>query len=221
MGWRHEHLTGSAAAFHAREVPDPAERAVWSFAVDGTALVLGSTQADAVVDRERAGAAGVAVVRRRSGGGAVLVEPGAVVWVDVVLPRGDPLWDDDVSRSALWVGDAWAAALAGLAGVDGHVHRGPMTANRWSRLVCFAGLAAGEVTVAGRKVVGVSQRRTRAAARFQCALLLRWRPRPLLDLLALAAGERVAAAADLVHVADGVDVPVGRAVDAFVGSLPS
>lgn len=201
-------------------MPEPAERAVWSFAVDRPAVVLGSTQPDAVVDRDRAAAAGVEVVRRRSGGGAVHLAPGDVLWVDVVLPRHDPLWHDDVSRSALWLGTAWQAALAAC-GVGAEVHRGPLVRTRWSSLVCFAGLAPGEATVGGAKVLGVSQRRTRSAARFQCALLARWDPRPLLDVLALSGGERAAAAADRAAAAAGVPAPLADVAAALAASLPA
>ena len=62
---------------------------------------------------------------------------------------------------------------------DAVVHRGGLVATPWSRQVCFAGLGPGEVTVAGRKVVGVAQRRTRHGARFQVAALLRWDPAAL------------------------------------------
>ena len=74
-------------------------------------------------------------------------------------------------------------------------HKGPMRTDRWSRLVCFAGLGPGEVTVDGRKVVGISQRRTRAGARFQCAALRRWDPGALAALVGVdpAALEDVAA----------------------------
>ena len=48
------------------------------------------------------------------------------------------------------------------------VHDGPMAGGRWAELVCFAGLGPGEVLVAGRKLVGISQRRTRHGSRFQC-----------------------------------------------------
>ena len=41
------------------------------------------------VDLEACAGAGVEVVRRRSGGGAVLVEPGSVVWVDVLVAATD------------------------------------------------------------------------------------------------------------------------------------
>jgi lipoate-protein ligase A len=133
------------------------------FEVDQPALVLGSTQP--MIDLD-----GIEVVRRRSGGGAVYLEPGGTLWVDVVVPRGDELWDDDVGRATYWLGEAWAAAVGGGA----VVHRGPMVRTEWSDLVCFAGLGPGEVTVDGRKVVGISQRRSRAAARFQCVTYETW-----------------------------------------------
>ncbi|HZQ29045.1 MAG TPA: hypothetical protein VFA94_15215 [Acidimicrobiales bacterium] len=170
--------------------------------VDAPALVLGSTQpwTDA-----RAGS-GLDVVRRHSGGGAVLVEPGGVAWVDVFLPAGDPLWSDDVGQAFWWLGDAWAAALASL-GMDGlSVHRGGLISTRWSRMVCFAGLGAGEVTDgAGAKLVGMAQRRTRAGALFQCAVPLRWDVERLVAALDIPAS----AARDLVHVAQPLPEGVG------------
>ena len=111
--------------------------------------------------------------------------PGEVTWVDVLLPAGDDRWDDDVVRAASWLGEAWAEVLERLGIGDPEVHHGGLVSTPWSRLVCFAGIGPGEVTVAGRKVVGLSQRRTRAGARFQCALLHRWDPAPLAGALAL------------------------------------
>jgi lipoate-protein ligase A len=114
----------------------------------------------------------------------VLVRPGEVLWVDVLLPHEDPLWEDDVGRSFHWLGQAWVDALATL-GVDASWHNGPMVCTPWCREVCFAGIGAGEVTVDGRKTVGMSQRRTRAGALFQCAGLLRWDPDEIARLLDL------------------------------------
>ena len=57
--------------------------------------------ADGEVDHRVAGALGVEVVRRRSGGGAVLLLPGEFVWLDLVIPAGDPLWLDDVGQAAV------------------------------------------------------------------------------------------------------------------------
>ncbi len=128
---------------------------------DRPVLVLGSTQSDALADQEALRAEGVELVGRRSGGGAVLVEPGRCVWIDTWVPRSDPLWDDDVSRSRAWVGEWWAAAI----GVPQlRVHAGPPVATRWSELLCFAGVGAGEVVDGGRKIVGVAQWRGREGA---------------------------------------------------------
>jgi lipoate-protein ligase A len=223
--WRVLRLEEPAGEFHARPLPEPVRREVWCCAATGPALVLGSAQRDTVVDRAACAAVGVDVVRRRSGGGAVLVEPALLLWVDVLLPAGDPLWGPDVGRAFLWLGDTWAAALADQ-GVTTAVHRGALQRSRWSDLVCFAGLGPGELTdAAGAKVVGISQRRTRAGARFQCAVLLQpWDPRPLLALLALAPGEREAAIADLAPApagASGDGALDGAALlAAFVAHLP-
>ncbi len=172
-----------AADLHALALPAEG-RHVWLLEAVRPALVLGSTQSDADADAAACASAGVEVARRRSGGGAVLVGSDECVWIDVLVPRGDPLWRDDVGRAGWWLGDAWAAAMATV-GVDGcRVHRGGMVPSEWSKVVCFAGLGPGEVVDAGgAKVVGVSQRRTRAMARFQCAVPLRWDPARLSGLL--------------------------------------
>ena len=171
-------------------------RTVWVLEPTSAAVVLGSTQPDSVV------VPGTPAVRRRSGGGAVLIEPGGLVWVDVFVPAGDPLWKVDVGRAFGWLGDVWASAVGGAA----VPHAGPLVTTPWSRLVCFAGLGPGEVTVDGVKVVGLSQRRTRAGALFQCAALLEWRPDRLLDRLAVTDDERRRGAEELAGVARGIDV---------------
>lgn len=169
------------------------------------AVVLGSTQAAPPTP------AGIDVVRRRSGGGAVLVTPGDPLWVDVDVPVGDPLWSDDVGTSFRWLGAAWAEAIGG-----GVVHEGPFEPGRWGRTVCFAGRGPGEVLVDGAKVVGLAQRRTRAGARFQCAVLGAWDPGALIDVVVPPA-DRVAARAELAAVAHGV--PLDGLLDRFLEVL--
>lgn len=188
----------------------------------GTALVLGSTQPREAVDLDACRSAGVEVVRRRSGGGAVLVGPAEQLWVDVLVPRDDPLWCADVGQAAWWVGEAWARALARVAGlVDLQVWRGALVHTEWSRLVCFAGRGAGEVVVAGgAKVVGIAQRRTRAGALFQCSCLLRWDPGQLLALLSMEGSARRRAEAQLVAVAAPVGCEADVVLDGFLSSLP-
>ena len=92
--------------------------------------------------------------------------------------------------------------------------------SRWSEWVCFAGLGPGEVTVGGAKVVGISQRRTRHAARFQCAALLRWDVVGILRLLSLPGGERAQAEVELFDRAAGVGASPEALVAAFVHALP-
>ena len=180
-----------------------------------TAVVLGSTQPASVV------VPGTPAVRRRSGGGAVLVEPGGLVWVDVFLPAGDPLWEVDVGRAFAWLGEGWAAAVgAGAAPGAARAHAGPLLTTPWSKLVCFAGLGPGEVTVGGAKVVGISQRRTRAGALFQCAALLEWRPERLLDRLVLTDDERRRGTAELAGVARGLAVDAATLVAGVLDRLP-
>ena len=159
---------------------------------------------------------GVEIVKRRSGGGAVFLRAGEVVWADVWLPAGDPLWEADVGRAFYWLGEAWAAAL-GTVGVQGAaVHEGAMVRSPWSDKVCFAGLGPGEVSTGGAKVVGLSQRRTKEGALFQCACLLAWDPAPLVDLLGLGESARD----ELAGVARGIGGPAEAVEAALVRALP-
>jgi lipoate---protein ligase len=220
MSWRVARHNEPAALFHARTVAQATDRQVWVCEVTGPALVLGSTQTDELIDRAACDRRGIDVVRRRSGGGAVLVVPGHLLWVDVIVPAGDPLWEPDVGTAFVWLGEAWSRALADL-GVTATAHRGAMVRSEWSDLVCFAGRGPGEVTLAdAAKVVGISQRRTRAGSRFQCAALLRWEPASLLELLALDPPARAAAERDLVGSASGLDVDAGALLGALLSHLP-
>jgi lipoate-protein ligase A len=215
VSWGVERFREAPSASHARALPDPAVRAVWVFEPTVPALVLGSTQPLAV-----AAAGDVEVVRRRSGGGAVLVVPGDILWVDVLVPAGDELWDDDIGRSFGWLGETWHAALADV-GVGTSVHAGALVRTRWSDLVCFAGLGPGELlNDDGEKVVGLSQRRTRDSARFQCAVLARWDPDTLVDLLALSPDDRSEARDDLRTAAAGIGADLDRILEALLQRLP-
>ncbi len=187
-GWRILHERGAAGRLHAASAAalhdEPVVRTVRFATAAHPALVLGSHQPEDVWDAAALLAAGIETTRRRSGGSAVLVGPGRVMWVDLVIPAGDPLWVDDVGRAAWWVGELWSSAIA-----RSEVWKGPMRRNEWSEVVCFAGLGPGEVTVGGRKVVGVCQRRTPRAALFQTAAVLEWRPEEYTALLARPVGE--------------------------------
>jgi lipoate---protein ligase len=135
-----------------------------------SALVLGSRQSLDVVDVDRCHQSGLSLVRRRSGGGAVVVAADSMMWIDLVLPHGTV--PDDVRASMEWAGECWTEALTALSRSPSllSVHRQSMVITAWSDLVCFAGLGPGEVLLDGRKLVGLSQRRTRAGIRIQGAM---------------------------------------------------
>jgi hypothetical protein len=65
----------------------------------------------------------------------------------------------------------------------------------------------------------MAQRRTRAGAMFQCAALVQWDARQLLDVLALSESERKEGAAALAGAAAGVGPAAG--VDDLERSLVS
>jgi lipoate-protein ligase A len=211
-----EHATGSARDFHARPLPADPALALWSFDVTVPAMALGSRQPIDSVDADACARQGIEVVRRRSGGGAVLLLPGDIEWIDVVVPAGDVRWTDDLRASMVDVGERWCEALDGLVAGDLHVHRGGIERTAWSDLVCFAGVGPGEVLVGDRKLVGISQRRTRAGARFQCAVHRRYDAARTVSLLAgpLPAGPAPEAVAVLDQAVTR-DVVVERLASAF------
>ncbi|NCX60600.1 MAG: lipoate--protein ligase family protein [Actinobacteria bacterium] len=162
-------LVTSAGELHARPISTAA--AVEVLRIDRSAVVLGSTQSFDLVDAERAAELGFDVVRRRSGGGVVILQQYDHLWVDVTVPRGHRLWHDDVERATWWLGEVWCDALTETIGAGvWAVHRDRLTSRGTERSVCFAALGPGEVTRDTRKVVGIAQRRTKDAARFQCTV---------------------------------------------------
>lgn len=147
------------------------------------------------------------MARRRGGGGAVYLEPGNHLWMDAWVPRDDPLWSYDVSVAAEWVGRWWVQALSESGGPKGaafSIHTGRSVAGRLGELVCFAGRGPGEVFEGDRKVVGLSQWRSREGALFSSCAYASWDPEALLDLLDFGEGERAELADELRGVAVGL-----------------
>ena len=179
-----EIVGGSVADFHARPLPTDPHPHIWWFAPPHSALVLGSTQDLSVVNSTECHKRGIEIVKRRSGGGAVLLSSETTVWIDVVLPATHELSVSDIGQAPLWLGKLFQQVLIDLGVADLTLHETAMEKTDWSTLICFAGRGPGEVfTSNGRKVVGISQRRTREWVRFQIVVSLAWRPEILLALL--------------------------------------
>jgi lipoate-protein ligase A len=172
LSWERHNWSGSAADFHALDLP--LGRTLWWCSVESPAIILGSTQQESDVDSSVAQTMGLDVARRRSGGGAVYVHPTDCVWLDITIPKDDPLYVDDVSSSMLWLGDVFVQAL--LPWTSSVTYRGAFDSGRDGRCVCFASTSPGEVFVDEKKLVGISQRRGRNGARLQCVLYRSWNP---------------------------------------------
>ena len=174
-GWIASDRAGEVQDLHSLENANWNLPVIWVMSPTNSSLVLGSSQDDACIDYEYAEKIDVGIARRRTGGGAVFVDPKTLFWVDLFVPRGHRLWNDDIGVASIWMGGVWKDALGSL-GVDTHIHNRPFVKDSLAELVCFGGRAPGELLIGEKKVLGISQRRTRKGARFQCALALEWRP---------------------------------------------
>jgi hypothetical protein len=136
------------------------------------------------------------------------------VWIDVTIPRNDLLWTDDVSSSMLWLGDIFVRALSPW--VEATCFTGAFVAGEYGRDVCFASHSPGEVFVGENKLVGISQRRTRDGARFQCVLYRQWNSG---DWLACLTSPHAADGVRQLQIAS-IDIAASDIVDAVFDQLP-
>jgi lipoate-protein ligase A len=151
-----------------------------------------------IVDFARCAQAGIEVLRRRAGGGVVLVDANMVCGaICVPLPQAGIA--DDLTASYRWLGDLLASDLGRL-GVLGarsvevdearaDVHGLKSSADapaRWLQTTCYGALSPYEVVagVPSAKVVGLAQVRRRHAALYQFGILLGDQS-PLADLLGI------------------------------------
>jgi lipoate-protein ligase A len=143
----------------------------------------------AVVDLQRCERAGVQIIERRAGGGALLLD-GNVLCGAVAMPTSSI--SSDVTESYRWLGDLLLGALgidqarrvevpearadvAGLRQLDDPVAKILLT-------TCYGALSPHEIVVENKKLVGLAQIRRRETALFQFGVLLRDQS-PLADYL--------------------------------------
>ena len=183
--------------------------------------MLGSSQSSLDVDGHVTTSEGFSVLRRRSGGSAVVVAPDRQIWLDVFIPAGDPLFVHDVHVAPLAVGELWRTALLSVSDWPDEVsvHRERLIASRFSSKVCFAGVASGEVLVGDQKLVGCSQRRTREGSWFFTMAPIRFDPRLYGRLLRFDPSEQAALERELGSTVASIDLPVEQVCDALVGGL--
>ena len=139
---------------------------------------------------------GLPLVRRGTGGGAVLCDPDYLM-LDIALPPGHSLILDDVTESYRWLGERLVSALTRLGFRDlslvapATLRQLDEASREAGRTACFAGLGPYELLDGrGRKLVGLAQRRRKGGVLLQAAAYLAGEREPLVDLLWLPEGDR-------------------------------
>jgi len=162
---------GTAAELHALPMPtDGTAVQMWHMAPTGRAVVMGSAQKPEQFRHERLVTDQVELGGRRSGGGAVYIDPLGVAWVDVLVPASSALYSRDLVEMFERVGRLWHDAL-GRCGIEAAMFEAgaaaPSSRSESARLACWAGIGWGELVLGSAKIIGLSQRRTRWGARVQ------------------------------------------------------
>ena len=176
-------------------------------------LILGSSQECSLVSD----AAGLRVANRRGGGGAVLLVPGEVHWIDLWIPVGSGSHRIDVRSQLEVAGEAWLEVLAS----SGGAHLSLAVVDEVVvEPVCFAGVGPGEVVVdATRKLVGITAWRSRHGTLVQTAVYRRRdRSLPGRLLLAPATCAQLAVVLD-EQVTDLTEIGLGALEGAELGAL--
>ena len=145
-----------------------------------------------IVDKERCREAGVQILARRAGGGALLLDEHMLCGA-ICLPRTS--LPEDVTESYRWLGDLLASGLhaVGIEGarrIDTYEAREDVAAlksqnDALSRIIldtCYGALSPHEVAIGHAKLVGLAQIRRRHAVLFQFGILLHDQS-PLADFL--------------------------------------
>lgn len=143
------------------------------------AVVLGRGQSPTAADRARAAAAGVDLVVRQSGGGAVLAGPW-MAGASIALPPAHPFSALPPAASYRWLGETLVRGLEtmGVVACALPLEARPRAAGTgWA---CFAQTSWWEVQSGGRKIAGLAQVRRRHGVVFVAGVLLAVPPWPLL-----------------------------------------
>ncbi len=160
------------------------------YAFDPPALSLGYGQSDGEVDVAACRRLGIDVVRRPTGGRAVLHERDLTY--ALVVPADDPRLPPTVPGTYQVVAEALGLALRALGARD--VVLAPRRASQGAAPACFAAAARAEILLGGRKVVGSAQRRGRRAVLQHGSILIDPDPARLAACLRGADAARLAAA---------------------------
>ncbi len=179
------------------------------------ALSIGYAQdRDRDVDRDACRARGIAVIRRVTGGRAVLHD--AEVTYSVSAPAGLPGFGTGLDEAYRTIAAGLIAGLRVLglrAALPAPGPRGPVRLSR--QAACFATAARHEIAVGGRKLIGSAQRREAGAFLQHGSILLESHDEALRHLLRSPAAKK--SAAGMAGLADVL--PIRPAPEAVVAAI--
>ena len=217
--WTIETKHSETALAHEANLEEWQKPTIWIIEPKDTCLVLGKSQRGrAFLNLSYLEEQNINLTVRQSGGGAVLVSPEDMLWVDIFIPQGSKFWIPDIAKASMWIGKIWHDALKRL-NIECSLFDQKFSRSEASDLICFISRAAGELFVANRKILGISQRRSKFGTRFQCALIINWKPEQMI------AAYRSSPIPDLDKLISSAGIGIRcekqNALNAFLSALPS
>ena len=217
--WKIETKYTETALAHEANLKDWETPTIWVIEPKDTCLVLGKSEREkSYLNFEYIRENNLNLTTRQSGGGAVLVDPQDILWVDVFVPKNSQLWESDIAKASIGIGNAWNQALKEVK-VSSSVYTGEFLRSTLSDLVCFAGKGPGEIFREGKKILGISQRRSKLGTRFQCALVIEWNPDHLIGAFNTVSIPNFEEEITAVGIASGCEK--NKVLEAFIKSLTS
>lgn len=178
------------------------------------AVSLGAAQASSELNLGHCSRVGINIVRRASGGAAVLHE--AHLGFSLILPSDHWLVAGDIVHSYERLGRTLSTALRTLGATveliapeEARTFRPPGLAAR----ACLAGYGPWEPRFDGRKLAGHAQVRRRGVVLYHAIIPIRGDPAALAQLLAGTKDEIAAAGETLTKLVGSVEIAIGRSVD--------
>ena len=217
--WTIETKYSEPALAHEANLEEWQKPTIWIIEPKDTCLVLGKSQRGrAFLNLSYLEEQNINLTVRQSGGGAVLVSPEDMLWVDIFIPQRSKFWIPDIAKASIGIGKIWHDALKRL-DLECSLFDQKFSRSEASDLICFISRAAGELFVGNRKILGISQRRSKFGTRFQCALIINWKPEQMI------AAYRSCPIPDLDKLIStagiGIRCEKQNALDAFLSALPS
>ena len=217
--WVIESKYSETALAHEANLDEWRKPTIWGIEPRDTCLVLGKSQRGrSFLNLGYLEGESINLTVRQSGGGAVLVSPKDMLWVDIFVPKESKFWVADIAKASIWIGGIWRDALKRL-DIECFLFDEKFVRSEASDLICFVGRAPGELFVDDRKILGISQRRSKFGTRFQCALIINWEPEHMIAAYSSAPIPNLDKLISSAGIGSGCEKH--SAWDAFLSALPS